>query len=331
MASGRPEHPERDAAVGSTVAAYHAQAVFPHTVHPSVTPNRSAPSATEVAGAGQRCGGARLVAIRLAPGGGNRADFIVDPSMIVEVLLAALAAGFFLVVPVAGVLAVGRSPIGEGTPGRLAIVVCAGIAVCSVPLMASLIFRVYSPPLSAPSAGSSALAWVGLTRPRLPARSADRREGRVPAGLVVVAPLYLAAPRDPIAGGRDMAVYATTPSTCRITAALTSRTRTESTPAPAARGGSAIRASIDRADDDGPIRPRLPGVARKGVAAFGYEGALRFNAVLSSLRSGLSFALARRFMPEGIAALAVLFLAFDAGQVWVVRNTLSEPMTQLFV
>ena len=90
--------------------------------------------------------------------------------MIVEVLPAVLAAGFFLVVPVAGVLAVGRCPIGEGTPARLAIVTCAGIAVCSLPLMASLIFRVYSPPLLGAIGWLVCVAWVVLTRPRLPRR-----------------------------------------------------------------------------------------------------------------------------------------------------------------
>ena len=284
------------------------------------------------------CGGrnraalARLIAFCLALGGRNRADLIVDPSMIVEVLPAVLAAGFFLVVPVAGVLAVGRCPIREGTSARLAIVTCAGIAVCSVPLMASLIFRVYSPPLLGGIGWLVCVAWVVLTRPRLPAigRLTGARVALL-AGLVVVAVLYLGAPRDPIAGGRDMAVYANH-------AIYMAHHGRLDIPYPDGVEPGALPPGWVSYSGVYSTEPTMtvqfahvyPAWLAQAFAAFGYGGMLRLNAVLAVLSLVAVFALARRYMPESIAVLAVLFLAFDAGQVWVVRNTLTEPMTQLF-
>jgi hypothetical protein len=75
----------------------------------------------------------------------------------------------------------------------------------------------------------------------------------------------------------------------------------------------------------------FPAWLAQAFAAFGYGGMLRLNAVLAIVSLIALFVLARRFMSEGVAAMGVLFLAFNAGQVWVVRNTLTEPMTQLFV
>ena len=252
--------------------------------------------------------------------------------MIGEVLPAVLAAGFFLVVPVAGVLAVGRCPISEGTPARLAIVTCAGIAVCSVPLMASLIFRVYSPPLLGAIGWLVCVAWVVLTRPRLPAigRLTGVRAALL-AGLAVAAVLYLAAPRDPIAGGRDMAVYANHAIYMAHHGRLDIPYPDEIDPG-ALPPGWVSYSGVYSTEPTMTVQFAhvYPAWLSQTFAAFGYEGLLRFNAVLAVISLMALFALARRFMPEGIAALAVLFLAFDAGQVWVVRNTLSEPMTQLF-
>ena len=252
--------------------------------------------------------------------------------MIVELLPAVLAAGFFLAVPVAGVLAVGRCPIREGTPARLAIVTCAGIAICSVPLMASLIFRLYSPALLGAIGWIVCMAYLVLARPRLPAigRLTAPRAALL-AGLALVAVLYLWAPRDPIAGGRDMAVYA------NHAIYLAHHGRLD-IPYPDGIDPGALPPGWVSYSGVYATEPTMtvqfahvfPAWLAQTFATFGYEGLLRFNAVLAVISLMAVFALARRFMPEGIAVLAVLFLAFDAGQVWVVRNTLSEPMTQLF-
>ena len=252
--------------------------------------------------------------------------------MIVELLPAVLAAGFFLAVPVAGVLAVGRCPIREGTPARLAIVTCAGIAICSVPLMASLIFRLYSPALLGAIGWIVCMAYLVLARPRLPAigRLTAPRAALL-AGLALVAVLYLWAPRDPIAGGRDMAVYANH-------AIYMAHHGRLDIPYPDGIDPGALPPGWVSYSGVYATEPTMtvqfahvfPAWLAQTFATFGYEGLLRFNAVLAVISLMAVFALARRFMPEGIAVLAVLFLAFDAGQVWVVRNTLSEPMTQLF-
>ena len=250
----------------------------------------------------------------------------------VDLLLAALAAGFFVAVPVAGVIAVGRCPVREGTVARVAIVSSAGIAVCSVPLLASLIFRVYSPPVLGAIGWAVVAAWLGLTRPRLPAmpRVTGVRVGLL-MGLIVVAVLYLAAPTDPIAGGRDMAVYTNH-------AIYMSHHGRLDIPYPDGLHPDALPPGWVGFSGVYSTEPTLtvqfahvyPAWLAQAFAAFGYGGLLRVNAVLALLSLLAFFALGRRFVPESIAALATLFLAFNAGQVWVVRNTLTEPMTQLF-
>ena len=252
--------------------------------------------------------------------------------MIVEVLLAVVAAGYFLVVPVAGVLAVGRCPIREGTAARLAIVICAGITVCSVPLMASLIFGVYSPALLGAIGWIVCVAWVVLAKPRLPAMVRLTRTRIVfLGGLGVVAVLYFAAPTDPMAGGRDMAVYANHAIYMahhgRLDIPYPDGIEPELLP-PGWVGYSGVYSTEPTLTVQ--FAHVYPAWLAQAFAAFGYGGLLRLNSVLAVVALVAVFALARRYMPEGIAVLAVLFLAFDAGQVWVVRNTLTEPMTQLF-
>lgn len=253
--------------------------------------------------------------------------------MIVEVLRATLSAGFFLAVPVAGRLAIGRSPIREGTLGRIPIVISAGVAICSLPLMASLIFRVYSPAFLGAIGWVVFAAWVLRTRPRVP--SISRLTGaRVAflAGLAVAAVLYLAAPTDPMAGGRDMAVYANH-------AIYMSHHGRLDVPYPDGLEPGALPPGWVGFSGVYSTEPTLtvqfahifPAWLAQTFAAFGYGGMLRFNGVLAVVSLAAVFALARRFMPEAIAVLAALFLALNPGQVWVVRNTLTEPMTQLFI
>ena len=250
-----------------------------------------------------------------------------------EALSAALAAGFFVMVPVAGVLALGRNPLQVGMIGRFCTVIAAGIAVCSVPLMVSLIFRVYSPPLLGAIGWLVVGVWLVVTKPRLPSMGRPTRP-RVAffGGLVVAAVLYAAAPTDPMAGGRDMAVYANH-------AIYMSHHGRLDVPYPEGVEADALPPGWVGFSGVYSTEPTLtvqfahvfPAWLAQAFAAFGYGGMLRVNAVLAVVALLALFVLARRFMSEGIAALAVLFVAFNAGQVWVVRNTLTETMTQLFV
>ncbi|HEX7171902.1 MAG TPA: hypothetical protein VF365_04740, partial [Candidatus Limnocylindria bacterium] len=253
--------------------------------------------------------------------------------MIAEALRAALAAGFFLVVPVAGVLVIGRSPIQVGMLGRIAMVIAVGIAVCSVPLIGSLVLGLYMPPVLGAIGWVVVAAWVLLAKPRLPAIG-RLTGGRIAflVGLAVAAALYLAAPTDPMAGGRDMAVYANH-------AIYMSHHGRLDIPYPEGITPGALPPGWVGFSGVYSTQPTLtvqfahvfPAWLAQAFAAFGYGGMLRLNAVLAIVALMAVFVLARRYVPEGIAALAVLFLAFNAGQVWVVRNTLTEPMTQLFV
>lgn len=246
---------------------------------------------------------------------------------------AVLAAGFFLVVPVAGVLAIGPSPIRLGLVGRLPMTIAAGIAICSVPLMVSLMLGVYSPPLLGAIGWLVVGGWLVLKRPRLPAT------GRLTAprvaflgGLVVAAVLYAAAPTDPMAGGRDMAVYANHAIYMshhgRLDVPYPDGVDPDDLP-PGWVGFSGVYSTQPTMTVQ--FAHLFPAWLAQAFTAFGYGGMLRLNALLAIVSLLALFALARRFMSEGIAAMGVLFLAFNAGQVWVVRNTLTEPMTQLFV
>lgn len=248
-------------------------------------------------------------------------------------LSAILAAGFFLVVPVVGVLAIGSSPIRVGLVGRFPMAIAAGIAICSVPLMVSLILGVYSPPLLGAIGWLVVGAWLVLARPRLPAfgRLTAPRVGFL-GGLVVAAVLYAAAPTDPIAGGRDMAVYANHAIYMahhgRLDVPYPDGVDADDLP-PGWVGFSGVYSTEPTMTVQ--FAHLFPAWLAQAFTAFGYGGMLRLNAVLAIGSLLALFALARRFMSEGIAVMGVLFLAFNAGQVWVVRNTLTEPMTQLFV
>lgn len=248
-------------------------------------------------------------------------------------LPAVLAAGLLAAVPVAGVLAVGRCPIGEGAAARVAVVACAGIVVCSLPLMASLMLRVYSAPVLGAIGWIVVIAWLLWRRPRrVPTVRLTRARVALLAGLAAVSVLYLAAPTDPIAGGRDMAVYTNH-------AIYMSHHGRLDIPYPDGIDPGALPAGWVGYSGVYSTEPTLtvqfahiyPAWLAQGFSAFGYGGLLRLNAVLALLSLLGVFALARRYMPETIAVLAVLFLAVSPGQVWVVRNTLTEPMTQLFI
>ena len=250
-----------------------------------------------------------------------------------DALGAVLAAGFFVVVPVAGVIAVGPSPIRVGLLGRTPMAIAAGIAICSVPLMVSLMLGVYSPPLLGAVGWLVVGAWLVLTRPRLPATGRLTAQRAVLlGGLAAAAVLYAAAPTDPMAGGRDMGVYANHAIYMshhgRLDVPYPDGVDPDDLP-PGWVGFSGVYSTEPTMTVQ--FAHLFPAWLAQAFSAFGYGGMLRLNAVLAVVTLLALFALARRFMSEGIAAMGVLFLAFNAGQVWVVRNTLTEPMTQLFV
>jgi hypothetical protein len=63
----------------------------------------------------------------------------------------------------------------------------------------------------------------------------------------------------------------------------------------------------------------------------GYGALERLNVLLGLLALVAVYGLMTRYMRRGIAAVSVLFIAFNPAQIWVVRQTLTEVPTQLLV
>ncbi|MCF3649189.1 hypothetical protein [Synoicihabitans lomoniglobus] len=66
-----------------------------------------------------------------------------------------------------------------------------------------------------------------------------------------------------------------------------------------------------------------------GIGAF--YGLFAFNPFLSGLNALLFFALARRLLSPRIAALTTAYFALNISQIWIVRITLSEVLTQTWL
>jgi hypothetical protein len=246
-----------------------------------------------------------------------------------------LAAGVFVAVPIAGWLATGRRPLVEDRIGRVPIVVAAGIATWSVPILGLLILRIYSPHLIGALGWLLAAGWFAWEgrrlRPRVP-----RLHPSVVAllvGLALAAWLYAAFPADPSIAGRDMQVYS-------LHGVYMSHHGRLDVPYPA-----------DLADATGvppgwvgftglhSTRPTMsvqfghlyPAWLAQANAVLGFDGLLRLNVAFALLAALAVFAVARTMVPSHVAALAALVLALNPAQLWTTRNTLTEVMTQLFI
>lgn len=188
-------------------------------------------------------------------------------------------------------------------------------------------------------------AWTRIGPALAWSRLHARRHGRAAAAAaaIVVAAFFLYAmyPKESLLGERDEGLYAQ-----HALHLLRS-------------GGSAIDlAAIGIAGDPGieaiaqGKAPELPGLYPTGArwtfqfsaatpvwmamlaAPLGPQGIFRFNAMIGALNCVAFFVLARRLLPAGARAWAVPALAVFAlqpAQVWVSRNSLSEPLCAWFL
>src|SRR4030042_3045092 len=69
----------------------------------------------------------------------------------------------------------------------------------------------------------------------------------------------------------------------------------------------------------------------QAFSTFGQHGLFRLNAVFGLLSLGIFYGLCRSVIPVSYAVVATLFLAFNPGQLWVSRLTLTEILAQLFI
>jgi hypothetical protein len=247
-----------------------------------------------------------------------------------------LAAGVFVSVPFVGRAAIGgRRPI-AGDPGKVALIVAAGLAVWSVPLLATLIVGAYQPAIL--GAGGWVVVAVQLVRYRGRPRFAMPRLTRwrivLLLGLAVAGLVYALAPADPVITGRDMAVYALR----GVYIATHGRLDIAYPPDLMADGGALPPgwigfAGIYSTEPAQTVQfgPLLPAWLAQAYAVGGMGALVRLNAIFAVLAALPMFAIARRWTPTRVAVLATFFLAFNAGQIWVARSTLSEMMSQLLV
>ena len=250
-------------------------------------------------------------------------------------MISAIAAlGVFVAVPIAGALALGRTPVAEGRAARIPLIVAIGLTLWSVPLLGSLILQAYRPEIIGILGWMVVVAWLIVRRPRLPTIARPQPHILILAiGLTAAGVAYAAAPSEPLIAGRDMAVYA------NHAIYMVHHGRLD-IPYPADFGtGESLPEAWVGFSGVYSTQPTLtvqfghvyPAWLAQAFAVAGYGGLMRLNAVFAVLAGLAFFAVARRWMPTKVAVLTVLFLAFNAGQVWVVRNTLTETLTQLCI
>jgi hypothetical protein len=75
--------------------------------------------------------------------------------------------------------------------------------------------------------------------------------------------------------------------------------------------------------------PMYPAALSLGYEIAGFDGLFRVNAFLEFFSLLLFYCLLRRFAKERFALAGLLFLTLNPGQIWAVRNTGSEILTQL--
>jgi Dolichyl-phosphate-mannose-protein mannosyltransferase len=247
-------------------------------------------------------------------------------------IAALLSAGVFVALPLTGRAAMGT--FGPSIPAiaRFSVWLVGGAAIWSAPLMLSLILGVYHPEVIG-AAGwltvAALLATRRVGRPGVPRLS--RWDWTVVGGLVLAAGLAAAFATDPMSSGQDMGVYA------NDALYMVHHGRLDvpypwpaGDPAPAAFQGypgiffTAPTLTVQFAHV-------FPAWLAQTYAATGYEGMIRLNIVLGVFSLLAIYGLSRRFVKPGIAAVGILFLAFNPAQVWVARQTLSEILTQLLV
>lgn len=246
-----------------------------------------------------------------------------------------LAAGVFVAVPVVGLMALRGRRFSKGRLTHLSTVIGAGVAISSAVLLIALTLGLYRPAVVGACGWVVSIAYVSRFRFR------DQRPGRaitpwsavLVGGLVLAAVVYVVAPADPVITGRDMAVYAARAAFMamhgRLDVPYPDGLSTDGSLPPGWTGFAGLYST--QPTQTVQFGALYPAWLAQAHAVAGMWGVVRLNALFAVLAAIPIFVVARRWVPEPVAAVATLYLAFNASQVWVARNTLSEIMTQLFV
>ena len=250
-------------------------------------------------------------------------------------MISALAAlGVFASVPLVGCFALQATRLDHRGPGRPVVAIAAGLAIWSVPLLGSLILRVYRPELLGilgwlTVAVLAFAMWRGTVRLRRP----THEEIALAVGLVVSFLVYALLPNDPLITGRDMGVYAAhgvyMAEHGRLDVPYPLGVPVTDAPPEAWIDYAGLYSTLPTQTVQ--FGHLLPAWLGQAYAVGGFDALLRVNPAFATFAVWAVHATARRFLPWHVAVVAAMFLALNAGHVWVARTTLSEPLTQLFV
>lgn len=215
----------------------------------------------------------------------------------------------------------------------------AGIAVWSVPMLASAIVGAYRAEYFGLLGWAVTLyALVGLLRGRRDGRWQERLnvtawDWVLAAGLIVAGGLYLAFPHDSILGGRDQGVYANHGIYIAHHGKL-------AVPHPwPASYDSIFRENFEAYSGLYQTEPTMtmqfsqlfPVWLAQAFSTMGHHGLFRLNGMLALLFLLIFYGVCRLAVPKSYAVVATLFLGLNPSELWLARITLSEIPAQLFI
>ena len=259
-----------------------------------------------------------------------------------DVTSALLTAGVWPAVLLTGYLAVAcTARLEDGSVSALtagALFTVAGLAVWSVPLLASVVAGVYRPPYVGMAGWAITVIAVFNIGRRWSVRPHPARHSRISdwlllAGLLAAGSFYLGYPTESIYGGRDEGVYANH-------AVYMAHHGRLDVPYPWPADAEAILASGWNGfpgfyNTTGSMTVQFghlfPVWLAEAYATLGQSGLFRLNAIFALLALAALYDVLELTTGGSIALVAVLFLAFNPGELWMARITLSEILTQLFV
>ncbi|MGH8083202.1 MAG: hypothetical protein ACREP7_21665 [Lysobacter sp.] len=229
------------------------------------------------------------------------------------------------------------------------LTLCVGSAIATLLLMLLALLGVFHPVWIGAAGWTYIAIWCSRRRSRqTPIRQSDWLQGLPLSGafclavvLTAASVLYAFYPKESLLGERDEGIYAQH---------ALHLMRTGSSVVDLHAMGLADQPEMKLIEQG--LAPELPGIYPTGSrwtfqfssatpvwmaalgAMLGPQGIFRFNALLGVLNCIAFYALTRRMLAPGqrawaIAAVAVF--AFQPSQIWVSRNTLSEPLCTWFV
>lgn len=268
-----------------------------------------------------------------------------------ELWSAMAAAGIWPALPATGFWCC-LEPLGVGgsrrwSPvARWGVASAVGLAVWSLPMLLAAELGFYRAWVMGLVGWAVVLAWLlrrQLLRrrarpgdPRLRGRW-DRWEVGLTVGLLAAAGLLWGFPSESILGGIDQGVYSNVgvflERQGHLKAPLPSHGLDD--PVPALEPIPGFRKDVSDDGESAHLTPQFahlfPVWLAQAQGTLGIAGLLRLNGLLALVALSCFYATALMLVGRPVAVLATLFLAFNPGQLWVSRITLSETLAQVLI